>query len=148
MAKRILGQDTVITFMLNGQAVASLDDVKSFDFTPMFEIKQEGYVGEKTDRYDEVFKGASGRAELHFESAAVFNFVQSILDRAQRRLPGTSVNVKTTLNFPNGDRPLVILTDVFFGDMPFKVSKRDEYVDLSLDYKCSNITFQRIPNAA
>jgi hypothetical protein len=139
VSQRIKGQETEMIFVLNGKPVQNTTDFKSLEFTPLLEIKQEGYLGEKTDRFDEIFNGVRGRAELHFENTEVFDFVMAIIDRAKRRQPGTKVNMKTTLNFPSGVKKRVLLSDLFFGEAPFTTSSRGDYIKVDLNFNCSDI---------
>lgn len=140
--QRIKGQEVEVLLIVNGQVQQTITDVRSFEVTPKFDKLEEGYLGETTDRYDEMFKGVRGAMELHFENQDIFNLVQSVLDRARRRTPGTIVNIKATLRFPNGQRPRVIIQDAFFGDMPINFGSRADYGTLKLDFESSN--FQKI----
>lgn len=138
--QRIKGQETEIHVTLNGAPQPALSDIKDFEVAAQFEIKREGYLGEKTDRRDEVFTGVRGRMTLHFDSAAVFDFIQAIIDRAQRREPGTKVVLKSALNFPNGQRRLIIVNNPFFGEMPTNFPSRTEYGAITLDFEAENYT--------
>ncbi len=142
MAQRIKGQEVELLFVVNGQVQASLTDIRSFNVNPRFELKEEDYLGETSTRFDEVFKGVAFDMELHFEDAGVFQFIEKIKARAQRREPGTVINVKATLNYPNGDRPRIILKDCFFGDLPIGFGSRTDYGTLKIDGRCTD--FQRI----
>lgn len=139
MSQRIKGQEIQLSLIENGQVLSTTTDFRSAEITPKLEKKEEGYLGEKTNRYDEIFNGVDGRCELHYENEDIFAFLTSIIDRAVRRTPGTVVNMKMTLNFPNGDRPRILLSNVFFGPMPFAFGSRSDYGTFSLDFSCSNI---------
>jgi hypothetical protein len=139
MSQRLKGQEVSLTLIENGQALTTIADFRSCEITPKLEKKEEGYLGEKTDRYDEIFNGVDGRAELNYENEDVFALMSSVIDRATRRTPGTVVNIKMTLNFPNGDRPRILLSNVFFGAMPFAFGSRSDYGTFNLDFSCSNI---------
>jgi hypothetical protein len=75
---------------------------------------------------------------LHIENEDVLNFMRSIVDRARRREPGTQVNIKATLNFPNGDRPRIQMNNVFFGEIPFAFGSRSDYGEVSLEFEASD----------
>jgi hypothetical protein len=138
MAQRIKGQEVEVLFIIDGEVQDSLVDVRSFEVAAKLEMKEEGYLGEKTNRYDEIFSGMRGRMELHFESEDVFGVFQSIIDRAKRRTPGTQINIKATLNFPNGERPRVLIPDAFFGEIPINFGSRADYGAISLDFQASD----------
>ena len=142
MAQRLKGQETFCTVLVNGVEQASLHDIKSFSITPNFDILEEGYLGETSNRYDEVFKGCGVEIEVHTEDEGVFAFLEAVKDRAQRRTPGTTINIQTTLQYANGQRPRIILKDVFFADMPFNIGSRTDYASFKLSGKCSD--FKRI----
>lgn len=141
MAQRVKGQDVSVIVVQDGQILASLHDVRNFEVTLKITKKQEGYVGEKTDRYDEIFNGADFRLSIHTEDEGVFPIIQAIIDRARNRTPGVVFNVQATLNYPNGDRPIVVLPDVHFGDVPVNVPGRGDYVELTYEGSCSTPNF-------
>lgn len=142
MAQRIKGQEIVLSVLVNGTEQVSLTDVKSFSITPNFDILEEGYLGETHNRYDEIYKGIGVELEVHTEDEGVFAFLEAVKDRAQRRTPGTTINIMATLNYPNGQRPRIVLYNVFFADMPFNIGSRSDYASFKLSGKCSE--FKRI----
>jgi hypothetical protein len=122
----------------NGTALDTITDVRSFEMAFQTEILREGYLGETTDRRDEIFRGIRGRIELHFENQDVFALFATVVNRARRREPNSKINVKATLNFPNGQRPRVIINDVFFGELPMNFSSRSDYGAVSLDFEAAD----------
>lgn len=142
MAQRLKGQETTLSVLVNGVEQLSLHDIKNFSITPNFDILEEGYLGETTNRFDEVMKGVGVEMEVHTEDEGVFAFLEAVKDRAQRRTPGTTINIMATLNYPNGQRPRIVLKDVFFADMPFNIGSRTDYASFKLSGKCSD--FKRI----
>jgi hypothetical protein len=127
MAQRLKGQDCTITIMKYGAQVATLTDIRNFTLTPNFDKLEEGYLGETTNRFDEIFKGLSFDMEAHVEESGFVDFITAVKDRATRRTPGTVINVFATLNFPNGSRARIVIRDCFFADMPFNVGSRSDY---------------------
>lgn len=138
MSQRIKGQEVAVILVVNGTPQDTITDVVNFEFTYQFELKKQGYLGETTDRRDEVFMGIAARMELHFENQDIFVLVQAVQDRAQRREPGTQINIKATLNFPNGDRPRVLVPNVFFGNLPIHFPGRTEYGTTTLEMEASS----------
>jgi hypothetical protein len=116
----------------------TITDVRSFEVAFQLELLREGYLGETTDRRDEIFRGVRGRLELHFENQDVFNLFALIVARARRREPGAVVNIKATLNFPNGDRPRVNIGNAFFGEIPIAFGGRSEYGTIGLEFEAES----------
>ncbi len=142
MAQRIKGQEVRVVFTSPVGQETSLTDITSFEVEPQMEILSEGYLGESTERKDDIFKGARGRMEVHLESQDYFRFVQRIIDRSQRRTPADGVfSVIATLSFPNGQRPRVLLENVFFGAPPINVASREDYISGTVEFECSGVRF-------
>lgn len=138
--QRIKGQETTVEIVTNGVPQASLNIVRSLTITPRFEKKEEGYLGEYQQRFDEMFLGVDFALELNFGDDGVLKFMQEVKNRAQRRTPGTVINMNTTLRFPSGQVKAVTLTDCYFGDMPIGFGSRSDYGTFSIDGSCSDIT--------
>jgi hypothetical protein len=130
---RIKGQEIEILIVSKGKPLDTITDVRSFEMAAQMEILREGYLGEKTDRRDDVYRGVRMRMELHFENDDIFKLMRDVIDRARRREPGTKINIKATLNFPNGDRPRVLIQDVFFGEIPMAFGSRTDYGTVTLE---------------
>lgn len=136
MAQRIKGQEVSVLLIVDNVQQDAITDIKSFEVTFMTEILTEGYLGETTNRRDEIFNGVSGKMELNFENQEIFNLFTAVMDRARRRTPGTQINIKAALNFPNGERPKIFINDVSFGAMPMTFGSRSDYGTVSLDFEC------------
>lgn len=135
--QRIKGQEVEVLLVVDGVVQSTLTDVQSFEVMLDFETLQEGYLGEKSDRFDEVYKGVSGSMDLHNSSPDMWDFFEAVKDRAQRQSPGTVVNVKATLNYPSGERRRAIMQDVFFEGMGIAFGSRTEYGSTKLSFKGS-----------
>lgn len=138
--QRIKGQEVEVLISVGNVPQTTITDIRSFELTFQLEKKSEGYLGETSNRKDEVFNGIQGKIELHYENEDVLNLVKAIVDRAQRRTPGTKINIKATLNFPNGDRPRILLSDVSFGEIPMSFGSRTDYGTMSLDFEGTEYT--------
>lgn len=137
--QRIKGQEVEVLIIADGEVQETVTDVRSFEVAAKIETKEESYLGEKTNRYDEIFNGCRGRMDLHFENPDIFALMFKIIDRAKRREPGNQINIKATLNFPNGDKSLVLIQDAFFGEIPFNFGSRSDYGSTTLDFQASDI---------
>ena len=137
MAQRILGQNTVVSIIVNSAPQTEINSVRSFSFNYELELKDEGYLGESTNRKDSVFKGIKFDMEMHLANNAAFQLIKTAIDKAQRRTPGVRINVKTSLTWPNGDRAVVVFNDVEFGPFPVNTNSRTDYVTVKLEGACS-----------
>jgi hypothetical protein len=138
MAQRIKGQETEVIFIVDSVPKQNLTTIKDFDFEYELETKSEGYLGETTDRKDSVYKGVSGKMTLHIEGKEIFLFVQQVINKARRRTPGTKINIKTTLNFPSGEKVRVVIPDCEFGNFPFSFPSRTDYLSVTVNYVASD----------
>lgn len=134
---RLLGQNCALIIVQDGVPVQEVNCIKSFSFTFELEMKDEGYLGETTNRKDSVFKGVKMDMELHSTNNKTFQLIQSAIDKARRRTPGTVINIKASMTWPNGDVARVTFPDVSFGDFPVNVGSRTDYVSFKMDAACS-----------
>lgn len=138
ITQRIKGQEVAIEVLQNGVQLQTFSDIRNFSVTPRFEKKEEGYLGETSNRYDEVFNGVDFDMELNFHDEGVLNLVTDIVERAARRVPGTVINIKATLKFATGANPKVVLQDCYFNDMPVNFGSRTDYGTFKLSGSCQN----------
>lgn len=136
-ANRILGQNVSLIVVQDGAPLQEINCIKSFSFTFELEMKDEGYLGETTNRKDSVFKGVKMDMEMHSNNKKIFQIIQSAIDKARRRTPGTILNIKASLVWPNGDVARVTFPDVAFGDFPVNIGSRTDYVTFKMDAACS-----------
>lgn len=142
MSQRLKGQEVRITFNGPGGLEEGLTDIQNFEAEFQEEILTEGYLGETTNRRDDIFNGVSGSAELHIQQAAYYRFVQRVKDRSQRRTPATGVfNILARMSFPNGETVRMLFENVFFGPLPTRVSGRGEYVQVRITFESEDGRF-------
>ena len=132
---RLRGQETQILIVRDGVLEDTLTNVRNFSFEYMLEIQSTGFLGEKSERKDDILKGVKGSLELHLHSQQWFAFVNGILRRASRETPDVIFNITSVLNFPNGDTPSVTLPDVKFGAIPHNTPERADYLTVKLDFE-------------
>jgi hypothetical protein len=133
-AQRIKGQEVSVIITRDGSLEAELTDVKTCEFAPQFEIKTEGYLGEKSVRNDEVYMGVKGSLELHIHSGDIFDFVQAVKDRAQRNTPDLVFNIAGIFAFPSGEVRTLTVPDLKFGPVPITTNDRGDYTSVKLEY--------------
>lgn len=140
MAQRIKGQEVTLSFATPDGQAEGLTDIVSFEAELQMEILREGYLGETTDRRDDIFRGVSGRAELHLETQEYLAFTQRVQDRAERRSPAAGVfNATASFQFPNGQRPRITFENIFFDALPVAVSDRGSYVQVTIAFECERL---------
>lgn len=136
--QRIAGQDTEVTVVVAGTPITTIRAIKSFDITWKMTIKSEEYIGETSPRKDDFFEGLSGKIELDMEDTDVLTLIQTIQTRAQNRAISTKIGIKSTLQFPDGDRAIINVPDAFFGDIPVSFGSRTDYGKVTLSWEASN----------
>jgi len=138
MAGRIKGQEVEVVVIVDGEPQGSFGFARNVSFTFMTQRLEEGYLGETTNRFDTIFNGVSGSTEHHHDSAIPLQLVRTIVDKARQRTPGVEINMRATLNYPNGQRARIVFRAVEFGELPFSFGGRSEYGTFSLDFACSD----------
>jgi hypothetical protein len=132
-SQRIKGQEVSVNIVKDGELQTSLNDVISFNIEILMETKAQGYLGETTNRHDDIFNGVKFDMELNLHNADWFDFQAAIVDRARRKTPDTEFNIVTTLVYPNGQEVTVTIPDAKFGATPLSISSRGEYVKVKLE---------------
>jgi hypothetical protein len=135
---RLAGQDTEISVLVDGEVVNDFTAVKSFDLTYKMSTKTEEYLGETGPRKDDFFEGLSGRIELDLEGIGALELIDAIKTRAQNRGSSTKISVKTTLQFPDGDRAIINIPNTFYSDIPLNMAGRTEYGKITLNWEAEN----------
>jgi hypothetical protein len=138
MADRLSGQDTSVSILVGNQVVADIDAIKSFDVTWKMSLKTEEYVGETSPRKDDFFEGMSGRIEFDLTGLDAVNLAETIKSRALVRTSATKISIKTTLQFPDGDRCVINIPNAFFADIPLNIAGRTEYGKMTLNWEAEN----------
>lgn len=138
MAQRIKGQEVTVAFTTPEGDFVDFTDVLSGSFTVENEILEESYLGETSNRYDDIYNGISGSVELHLQNNQFVTFINLVQDRSERRQPAAGqFNVSFTMAFPNGNRARIVCEDVSWGAIPVGIDGRSDYVKFSLEFKCS-----------
>lgn len=132
--QRIKGQEVELVVIADGVPVEAVTTIKSFELEDQLETKSEGYLGETTNRADSVYNGIRGSFEVHSATKSIFTFIQTAVDKARRRVPGARINIKVTLNFPNGERARVVIPEAEFGAMPMSFPSRGDYGSWRMEF--------------
>lgn len=139
---RVKGQEVKIVWTGPNGLEEGMDAVQNFRATFEMEVLTENYLGRTTSDYDDIFNGVDISMDIHLHAAEYMRFARRVLDRAKRRDPANGqFNVMATLNFPTGERHRIVIQDVFFGEIPFNVGGRAEYVQSTIQGKASQYKF-------
>lgn len=132
LSQRVKGQETTVLWVRGGNLETSLVDNQDFEFSPKLEIKEQGYLGEKTNRHDEIYNGVKFNGTMHIHTQDFFNFQQAIVKRAKRQTPDVQFNITDVLDFPNGQTPSITVPDAKFGEQPVTTRSRGDYVTVKV----------------
>lgn len=143
MAQRIKGLEVVMNVIIDGKLEARLDKIQNFEMVYNQEVTEEEYIGETEPDFDEISKGMSVSWDMHMSNQQAFIVAEQIKLRARRRAGGANrFDLMGEFLFPNGDRPIIAIPDVFFGDVPFTIGGRSDYVQAHFEGRAK--TFKRI----
>jgi hypothetical protein len=131
--QRVKGQEVQILYVAGGTLQETLTDTVSFEFGPKLELKEQGYLGETTNRHDDIYNGVKFTGKLHCHTQDWFSMQTSIIQRARRQVPSITFNISAVLDFPNGNTPSVLLSDCYFGPQTQQVGGRGEYVTINIE---------------
>jgi len=81
-AQRLKGQEVSILIVRDGNLEDTLVDIQNFNLELEFEIKTQGYLGEKTNRRDMIFNGAKFDMELNLHTEDYLSFLLAMKNKA------------------------------------------------------------------
>lgn len=140
MDQRLKGQEVSIRIVNDNVVVGAIESIAAFNDSVLFEQKEAGYLGEVTNRFDEILNGYSGDFEFHCTKADWIEIVNSIEARARREAPNLTFNVVRVDLYPNGDSLTFNYIDVKWGAVPTNVSSRGDFVKVRMEFKCEQRT--------
>ncbi len=140
--QRIKGQEISIRVTRGGAVVDTIDSVASFNESVALEIKEDGFLGEAVNRFDEILNGYGGDFETQLTTSSWQRFQQAVIDRATRKDPTIVFNVIRTDLYPDGSSLVVTYLDVKWGEQPMSVGTRGDYAKVKASFKCSDRSSQ------
>jgi len=140
--QRIRGADVALVITDDGALADTLTAIESFNAVFKFEKLVQRYLGEQTVRTDEIFAGCEGKLKFHLYDEAFTNFITDLQLRAERLDPTIVFNTAATMNFPNGEAPVITFPVQNFGDIPLDMANAKDYVALDFDWICSDFDIQ------
>lgn len=135
---RLRGQEVEIRVIRDNVPELSISSIASFEESFKLEKKQDGFLGEVTDRYDHTFHGIDGKFEFQVNSSQWMQLQNAIKAQAQRKTPGTVINLTRTDYYANGETVIITYSDCKFGQQPTSVPGRGEFVKVSMDFSASD----------
>lgn len=139
---RLKGQEISIRVIQAGSVVNTISAVASFNDSVMLEIKEDGFLGEPVNRFDNVLNGYSGDFEFQPSTAHWLEFVQSAEAKARREQPALIFNIVRTDFFANGETAIITYSDVSFGAIPTSIPAKNDFVKAKMEFKCGERTIQ------
>lgn len=135
---RLRGQEVELRLVVDGTVEANVTLFSSMDETMKLEKKEDGFLGETTNRYDHIFNGYDGKLKCQLNSSDYQLYANKIKAQAQRKTPGTVFNIVRTDYYANGQTLVKTYLDCKFGPAPTSVGGRGEFVTFELDFSCSD----------
>jgi hypothetical protein len=136
-APQLEGQEVIVRAITDGEVVAELNGVTSFNDSADQEIKQVDFLGEPFARFADVFVGYSGDFEFLVTSAAWIEWDRALTARAQRANPAITFAVVRVDNFSDGTNITHTYEDVAWGARPTSIASRGDKVKVKASFKCS-----------
>lgn len=134
---RLKGQDISVRVIQASNVVNSIDSISTFNDNVALELKEDGFLGETVNRFDEILNGYGGDFEFHVHRGDWNTLVQAVTDKAERRTPDVQFNVVRTDFYANGDTVTYTYEDVHWGPIPTSVASRGDYVKPRMEFRCS-----------
>lgn len=135
---RLKGQDISVRVIRAGVVEASIDSLSTFNDNIALELKEDGFLGETVNRFDEILNGYGGDFEFQVHRGDWNLLTKAITDRASRRTPDVQFNVVRTDFYPNGDSCIYTYENVFWGPIPTSVASRGDFVKPRMEFRCSS----------
>ncbi len=137
---RIKGQEVTILLSQDGELLDEFTEISNFSIEETIDIMSKGYLGEKTERKDQMYKGIKGSFEMDLATTTYFRFRDSVINKAKRITPDVEFKISAVLSFPNGETPTCTLPNVTFGSLPMDISGRADYIKIKLSFECQEMT--------
>lgn len=143
MELRSRGEDVQFRVTKGGILLRTFTAFRSLTFTSMNAILSRGYLGESTNRRDDIFQGVGLAFEMDVESVEPLELMVAVRDRATRRSNPNSLIINATfiITYPSGERPRITTPDLKFGPMALAVAGREEYVGQSIQAECEDFKY-------
>jgi hypothetical protein len=139
LGPRLKGQEISVRILQGNppEPIASLDSISTFNQETTLKLLEDGFLGEVTNRFDEILDGYGGDFEMHVTNSGWISWEQAVITKATRTDPTITFNVVRVDLFADGSSLIYVYTDVHWAAIPQKVGGRGEYLKVSSSFKCS-----------
>jgi hypothetical protein len=137
---RVKGQENRINLVSPRGVEVSINAIRSFEVTYKIVTKEEGYLGQVANQFDDIYNGLNGKVEFDYSDPNYFVIQEAIVARAQRRSVADAnavFNFISTLTFPTGIVVTRLFPDIFFGDIGETSGSREDYLQGAIDWSCT-----------
>lgn len=134
---RLQGQQISIRIIEDGSVVNEIDSIGTFDDGVKLALKEDGFLGEPVNRFDEVLEGYTFSFEYQPTKADHMRLVLSIEERARREVPNRVFNIVRTDFFSNGSTAIFTYVDVKWGPAGTNVASRGDFAKIKMEGACS-----------
>jgi hypothetical protein len=143
MASRLLGQEVEIRVTQAGVPLTTLNAISSTNDSTILETKQDGFLGEVVDRFDDLLKGYSIDFEAQVSNSSWIDLELAIVARARRETPDMLFNIIRTDFYSDGSSIVYNYMDVKFGPIAKTTASRADFVKVKFEGKCSERPVQK-----
>ena len=133
---RVLGQQVSPVLVFPDRTITEFGPIMSASFNFVSEMPKQGYLGERFQRYDEVYMGIEGKLDGHMDNPKWFDFIFQLI-RRQQRLTFFKINLSAPFLFSTGATKRLVIPDISVMVGPLDVGGRAEYVKHSIDFGAS-----------
>lgn len=139
---RLKGQESQIRITQGGILQRTLTAIENLTATVMSDIIRKAYLGETTERKDDIYKGIKVEFGFDVMSKEPFVMVAALRDRMQRRTAqaNSQVNLVFIANLADGTRPRITIPDLKFQDPALAIQNRESYAGFR--FQCEAEDFQ------
>jgi hypothetical protein len=141
--KRLRGQEVQISIVEDGTLSDAFTAIATFNDTMKLEKKEDGFLGETSNRYDQIFNGYDGSFEMQLSNQKWMSFQSVLKAKARRENPNLQINIVRVDFYANGDTPSRTYVDCSFGAEPTAIATRADFVKVTVDFSCSDIEDQQ-----
>ena len=120
----------------------SVTAVASFNEEVKLEMKQDGFLGEPTDRYDTIHRGYGGDMEFQVNRHTWETVFLAAVERRARREEFVEFNVIRTDRYSNGQNVIATYKNVAWGAFPRSLPSRGDHVKIKTTFGCSERSIQ------
>jgi hypothetical protein len=139
---RARGDDLEIRIIVDGVLQSAITAISNFNFEIKTEQKDEGFLGEKTNRHDHIYNGCKFDFELQLPTADMFDLAKKIIDTAKRNTPDVQFTISGTFFFANNVTKAIVISDAKFGPIPMSTGGRGDYTKVKIDGAADDFEIQ------